>query len=111
MLTGPPNALDWPKPMSSSSTTSTLGALGGALTSKRPGGMTLRASSTSIVGGFGSGIGRMVRSICVAVLALPAGGVCARAVPPSQELPHRVANAAFAVDRNRSRRFIHSPLI
>ena len=106
MSTGPPKALDWPNPISSSSTTSTLGALAGALISKRPGGMTFRASSTSIVAGFGSGIGRMVRSIGVAVAAPPAGGVCARAAPLSQEPPNAVANAAFAVDRNRSRRFI-----
>jgi hypothetical protein len=48
MLTGPPKALDWPKPMSSRSTMSTFGAPAGAFTSKRGGGAALRASNVVI---------------------------------------------------------------
>src|SRR5207253_6336735 len=44
MFTGPPNALDWPKPMSSSRTMTTFGAPLGALTSNRGGALALRAS-------------------------------------------------------------------
>ena len=62
MWIGPPKALDWPKPMSSISTISTLGALAGALTSNRGGALALRASSSVIGASFGSGIGRTVRS-------------------------------------------------
>ena len=39
----------------------------GALTSKRGGALALRASSSVIVGGCGSGTGNTVRSICCAV--------------------------------------------
>src|SRR5262245_31511284 len=60
--TGPPNALDWPKPMSSIRTMTTLGAPFGALTSKRGGALALRASISVIAGYFGSGTGRTVRS-------------------------------------------------
>jgi hypothetical protein len=51
MLTGPPKALDWPKPISSSRMISTLGALAGAFTSKRGGGVALRASKV-VIGGY-----------------------------------------------------------
>src|SRR6266581_2829442 len=60
---GPPKALDWPNPMSSISTMSTLGALAGALTSNRGGGVALRASKTVLCGYWGSGIGSTVRSV------------------------------------------------
>ena len=50
MWIGPPKALGMPKPMSSMSTTTTFGAPDGALTSKRGGGVALRASS-SVIGG------------------------------------------------------------
>ena len=43
---GPPNVLGPPKPMSSISTITTLGAPLGALTSNRAGGLALRASSS-----------------------------------------------------------------
>ena len=62
MWMGPPNALDCPKPMSSSSTITTFGAPFGAVTLKRGGALTLRASSSVITGGCGSGIGSTVRS-------------------------------------------------
>ena len=61
MWIGPPKALDWPKPMSSIRM-STLGAPFGALTSNRGGAFALRASSSVIVGGGGSGMGSTVRS-------------------------------------------------
>src|SRR4051812_23604295 len=62
MWIGPPKALDCPKPMSSISTISTLGALAGAFTSNRGGALALRAS-TWVMGGYrGSGIGRTDRS-------------------------------------------------
>ncbi len=48
MLIGPPKALLWPKPMSSISTITTLGAPCGAFTSKRAGAFALRASSSVI---------------------------------------------------------------
>src|SRR5262245_52431008 len=63
MRTGPPNALDWPKPMSSIRTMSTLGAPAGAFTSKRGGSVALRASTSVMAGGAGSGIGSTVRSV------------------------------------------------
>src|SRR5712691_4735863 len=63
MLMGPPKALDWPKPMSSISTIRTLGALAGALTSKRGGGVAFRTSNTVLCGYWGSGIGSTVRSV------------------------------------------------
>src|SRR4029077_17583976 len=63
MLRGPQKALDWPKPMSSISTISTLGALAGALTSKRGGGVAFRTSKTVLGGYWGSGIGSTVRSV------------------------------------------------
>src|SRR5882724_7304724 len=47
--------------MSSSKTTTTFGAPFGALTPKRGGALALRASSSVIVGGLGSGTGRTVR--------------------------------------------------
>src|SRR4029453_9980330 len=60
---GPPKALDWPKPMSSISTTRTLAAPAGAFTSNRNGGVALRAS-TSVIGGVtGPGRGSTVRSV------------------------------------------------
>src|SRR4051812_11276319 len=61
MWTGPPKALLWPKPMSSISTMTTLGAPRGALTSKRGGALALRALTWVIALTFGSGIGRTVR--------------------------------------------------
>ena len=51
---GPPNALLAPKPMSSISTMTTLGAPSGALTSKRGGALASRASSVVMGFGFGS---------------------------------------------------------
>src|SRR5205809_5689258 len=60
---GPPKALDWPNPMSSISTMRMLGALAGALTSKRGGGVALRTSNTVLCGYVGSGIGNTVRSV------------------------------------------------
>src|SRR6266699_1568991 len=60
---GPPKALDWPNPISSISTMRTLGALAGALTSNRGGGVALRASNTVLCGYWGSGIGSTVRSV------------------------------------------------
>ena len=59
---GPPNVLGPPKPMSSISTITTLGAPLGAFISNRGGALTLRASSSLYVGRFGSWIGRIVRS-------------------------------------------------
>ena len=59
---GPPNVLGPPKPMSSIRTITTLGAPSGASTSNRGGGSTSRASSSVYVGGFGSWMGRTVRS-------------------------------------------------
>src|SRR4029077_6634326 len=59
---GPPKALDCPNPMSSSNTITTFGAPLGAVTLKRRGHLTLRASSSVITGGFVSGIGSTVRS-------------------------------------------------
>src|ERR1700730_7583559 len=53
--------------MSSSKTTTTFGAPLGAFTSKRGGALALRASSSVIVGGEGSGTGSTVRLICCAV--------------------------------------------
>src|SRR5439155_6071269 len=67
ILHGPPKALDCPKPISSSKTTTTFGAPFGAFTSNRGGGLTLRASSSVIVGGLGSGTGSTVRLICCAI--------------------------------------------
>src|SRR5207249_10805913 len=67
ILHGPPNALGCPKPMSSCKTTTTLGAPFGAFTSNRGGALALRASSSVIVGGVGSGTGSTVRLICCAV--------------------------------------------
>ena len=46
MWIGPPKALGMPKPMSSMRTISTFGAPAGAFTSKRGGGVALRASSS-----------------------------------------------------------------
>src|SRR6266446_297188 len=63
MLMGPPEALDWPKPMSSIRTIRTFGALAGALTSNRGGGVAFRASNTVLCGYWGSGIGSRVRSV------------------------------------------------
>src|SRR5437867_1729027 len=77
MLMGPPKALDWPNPMSSISTMRTLGALAGALTSNRGGGVALRASNTVLCGYLGSGIGSTVRSVGSTT---PGGaGLCATA--------------------------------
>src|SRR6266699_3137065 len=73
MWMGPPKALDWPKPMSSISTMSTLGALAGALTSNRGGGVAFRALSTVLCGYWGSGIGSTVRSVGSTTLA---GAAC-----------------------------------
>ncbi len=50
MWIGPPKALGMPKPMSSMSTISTFGAPSGAFTSKRGGGVALRASSSVACG-------------------------------------------------------------
>src|ERR1700730_9239593 len=60
---GPPKALDWPNPMSSIRTMRTLGALAGALTSKRGGGVAFRTSNTVLFGYWGSGSGSTVRSV------------------------------------------------
>ena len=59
---GPPNALLWPKPMSSISTITTLGAPSGAFTSKRGGAFASRASSVVMASGTGSCTGSTVRS-------------------------------------------------
>ena len=67
---GPPNVLGPPKPMSSMSTMTTLGAPAGALTSNRGGAFTLRASSSEYVGRFGSWIGSVVRSTSAARAAV-----------------------------------------
>src|SRR3984893_13083673 len=64
MWQGPPKALDCPKPISSNKTTTTLGAPFGALSSKRGGGLALRAARSVIVGGWGGGIGKTARLIC-----------------------------------------------
>ena len=63
MWIGPPNALDWPNPMSSIRMMRTFGALSGAFTWNRGGAFALRASSTVLCGIFGSAIGSTVRSI------------------------------------------------
>src|ERR1700730_11769146 len=63
MWMGPPKALDCPNPMSSISTMSTLGALDGALTSNRGGGVAFRASNTVLWGHWGSGIGSTWRAV------------------------------------------------
>src|SRR3989441_4959364 len=60
---GPPKALDWPNPMSSISTMRTLGALAGAFTSNRGGGVAFRTSNTVLCGYVGSEIGSTVRSV------------------------------------------------
>src|SRR5205809_708134 len=60
---GPPKALDWPKPMSSINTMRTLGALGGAFTTNRGGGVAFRTSKTVLCGYWGSGSGSTVRSV------------------------------------------------
>ena len=52
-----------PKPMSSISTITTLGAPSGALTSNRAAALALRASSSVLLGTLGSGIGSIVRSV------------------------------------------------
>src|SRR5258707_13456572 len=49
--------------MSSISTITTLGALGGAFTSNRGGGVAFLASKTVLCGYWGSGIGSTVRSV------------------------------------------------
>src|SRR6266487_3543950 len=59
--------------MSSIRTMSTLGALAGALTSNRGGGVALRTSSTVLCGYWGSGIGSTVRSVGSTTLA---GAAC-----------------------------------
>jgi hypothetical protein len=61
-LIGPPKALDAPKPISSIKTITTLGAFGGAFTSKRGGAFASRASSTVDSGQVGSLMGKTVRS-------------------------------------------------
>src|SRR5262245_16009592 len=63
MWMSPPKALDWPNPMSSISTSRTLGALGGAFTANRGGGVAFQASSTVLCGYWGSGIGSTVGSV------------------------------------------------
>ena len=63
MWMGPPKALDWPNPMSSMRTISTLGAPAGAFTSNRGGGVALRTSNTVLCGYCGSGIGSTERSV------------------------------------------------
>jgi hypothetical protein len=74
ILIGPPNALECPKPMSSISTITTLGAPCGALTSERGGAFASRASSVVIALRCGSWIGSTVRSspsswpVCACVL-------------------------------------------
>ena len=84
---GPPNVLGPPKPTSSISTITTLGAPFGAVTSNRAGGFAFRASSSLYVGGVGSAIGRTVRSGSV---ALAAGlGVCSGARPQELAAPAR----------------------
>ncbi len=95
ILIGPPKALDCPKPMSSSRTTTTFGAPWGALTSKRAGGFTSRALSSVMTGGCGSGIGRTVRSTCCA---------------PASRLAQRAAVAATRVKIREIRYFKDFPL-
>src|SRR5882724_1856136 len=62
--TGPPNALDWPKPMSSIRTITTFGAPLGGVTLNAGGALALRASISVIGSRLGSGIGSTVRSSC-----------------------------------------------
>ena len=80
MWIGPPNVPAWPKPMSSISTIRTFGAPSGALTSKRAGGVALRASTSVIAGYDGSASGSTVRSIAPAA-ATGGGGGAALGVP------------------------------
>jgi hypothetical protein len=63
MWMGPPNALDWPNPMSSIKTMSTFGAPAGALISNRGGGVAFRTSNPVLCGYCGSGIGSTVRPV------------------------------------------------
>src|SRR5439155_24094473 len=61
---GQSHALRCQNPISSRQTTTSFGASFGALTSKRGGALALRASSSVLVGGCGSGTGSTVRLIC-----------------------------------------------
>ena len=80
---GPPKVLGTPKPMSSISTMTTFGAPAGAFTSKRGGGVTLRASISVTAGRAGSWIGSTVRSITAGPAAGDGGPVvAARNRPP-----------------------------
>src|SRR5260370_26998653 len=80
MWMGPPKALDWPKPMSSINTMRMLGALGGAFTTNRGGGVAFRTSKTVLCGYWGSGIGSTVRSVGTTTLARAASWSTAFAV-------------------------------
>ena len=104
MWIGPPKALDWPKPMSSISTISTLGALAGALTSNRGGALALRASSVVIGASFGSGIGRTVRSRLSAAssrvadaVGFPAKGPTAAIQPKRTLIPSKAGTRTLAM--------------
>src|SRR6266567_7606157 len=92
MWMGPPKALDWPNPISSISTMRTLGALAGALTSNRGGGVAFRASNTVLCGYWGSGSGSIVRSV----------GSTTRAGPPWAATGATVSGASVSA-RDRLR--------
>ena len=84
---GPPNALLWPKPMSSISTITTFGAPLGAFTSKRGGAFALRASSV------GDRRGRSARgSAARCGRALPSPVPAPRQKTPSLILLERIAS-------------------
>ena len=97
MWTGPPKALGMPNPMSSMRTISTFGAPAGAFTSKRGGGVTLRASS-SVIGGYcGSASGSTVRSGWdPAGTATPAGEAIAAASPEAMTSRRMARRFIFA---------------
>ncbi len=80
--TGPPKALLAPKPMSSISTITTLGAPCGAVTANRGGAVASRASSVVIAAGLGSAIGSTVRSIEYGACCAPAEVTSAVMVRP-----------------------------
>ena len=106
MWIGPPKALDWPNPMSSISTISTLGASAGAFTSNRGGAFAFRTSSSVIVGDLGSGIGRTVRSRAPSAAsggadtaAFPAKGPPAAIQPNTMPTPITTSAGSLAASR------------
>src|SRR5688572_11359834 len=94
---GPPKVLGPPNPTSSISTITTLGALLGAFTSKRAGGLALRASSSVYRCGAGSARGSTVRSIPPAVGVGGAGWVDGGALQPTTEIRVKAAPSAAIV--------------